>query len=521
MRRVVSTLGGLALLAIANGAHAEPTPVPPTDAALTNDRAASFRYTTAYDKYYYRAILEGIGVLGVGFMEYLVSTKHSRGKVEPAYDWTIFRDKLGGDAQSFDINRFNTNFVGHPIGGSLYYTAARSNRLSVWEGFAWAFTGSLLWEYIGEITEKPSYNDMIVTSWAGIANGEVLNQLGGFFARGKKNTGNAVLGAFFALPRNAHDWIDGLEPERADSFDALGFPNDIWHRFELSLGARATTQQSSVAGPQQTYLDETLRLDAEVINLPDYGSAGHHARTFGDGNLASLHFDVGMSQGNLAEATFATRDTLAGYYARDARFDRAGRLRGDTGVVGFVVGFEYGTHDYDRDRAHPMDQWCSVTVGGVTAEYDHQQGPLRLRAKLDAGADFVGVRSYALGSYVAKYRPDQLPTVLRDQGYYFAGGPTVTSSIDASAWGFQLGGQLHISDWHAILGLDDDETKLTHDVPRNDRHMRLGGYLAYGFAHDHVRLAFDAAQLARWGSVAEIRESRRETMVSGSLGVVF
>ena len=501
-----------AAMSVAGRASAEP-PI--------NDRAATYRYTTPYDTNYFRAVLEGVGVLGIGFMEYLVSTKQSRGVIEPAYDWSIFRDKLGGNAQSFDVNRFNTNFIGHPLGGSLYYLSARANHHSVWESFAWAFIGSAFWEYIGEITEKPSYNDMIVTPWAGFSNGEVMTQLGSFFARGKPGIANTILATFFDAPRAAHDAVDGLTPERAEHFDALGFPTDIWHRFEVSLGGGATSQQASEVGPRQTYADERLRIDAEVINLPDYDGPGKHARSFTDGNLANLHYDMAFSNGHLVDATFATRATLAGYYTRDARLDAKGRLHGDESMVGYFVGFEYGMHDFDRDRNGPLDQVSLVTIGGLATEYGYQSGPFRLRAQLRAGADFAGVHAYAIDDYIRKFKPESLPVVLRNEEYYFAAGPSFVSRVDLSLGGLDLGGELKVNEWLGVLGLDDDQTKLTNNVSRSDRRVRYGASVAYRFASDHLRLAVDVAEMVRSGNVGTVTDRRTEDTVTASLGAVF
>lgn len=501
-----------AAISVAGRAQADP---------LNDDLATTYRYTTPYERNYFRAVLEGVGVLGVGFMEYLVSTKQSRGDVQPAYDWAIFRDKLGGSAQSFDINQFNTNFIGHPLGGTLYYLSARANRLGFLESFAWAFTGSAIWEYIGEITEKPSFNDMIVTPWAGVANGEVLTQLGSFFARGRPGLANTILGVLFDAPRVAHDAIDGLEPERAERFDALGFPTDIWHRFELALGGGVTSQQASDVGPRKTYADARLRLDAELINLPDYDGPGRHARSFSDGNLANLHFDMALSDGHLVDANFATRATLAGRYTRDASVDARGRLRGDASMLGYFVGFEYGMHDFDRDRAGPTDQVGLVSVGGVAAEYKYQTGPFQLRAQLRASADFAGVHAYAIDDYIRKFQPESLPAVLRKEGYYFAAGPSIVSRVDLSLGGLDLGAEVKLNEWRAVLGLDDDESKLTNDVPRSDRRVRYGAWLAYRLAHDHLRIAVDAAALVRSGSVGNVSDRRSEETVTASLGVVF
>ncbi len=482
-----------------------------------DDRADAFRYTTPYPKDYFRAVLEGVGVLGIGFLEYLVSTKASRSSVAPPYDWSIFHDKLGGNAQSFDINHFNTNFIGHPLGGTLYYLSARSNRLTLLPSFGWAFTGSLIWEMLGEITEKPSYNDMIVTPWAGLSNGEVLNQLGGFFSRGRRNVANGILQAFFCPPRFIHEQLDGLAPDRSSTFDDLGFPTDVWHRFDFSLGAGATWQQ----GSPSAYFDQRLHLDAEVINLPDYGGVGKHSRSFADGNLARLRFDAGMSGGHLVDARFSTQATLAGYYARSGWLDRSGRVRGEGALAGVYVGFEYGVHDYDRDRARTLDQSARVTVLGVSGEYTRESGPFRMRARAQLGADFVGAHAYALGAYVAQRAPNDLPLVLRKEGYYFAAGPSIATSLELAVYDLELAGEVAVDDWHAILGLDDDEAKLTHDVPRSDRRVRYRASLGYLFRVPHVRVSAEATSLVRSGTVGDTADSRRENTITFSIGARF
>lgn len=482
-----------------------------------DDRTDAFRYTTPYPKDYFRAVLEGLGVLGIGFLEYLVSTKPSRSGVAPPYDWSIFHDKLGGNAQSFDINHFNTNFIGHPLGGTLYYLSARSNRLTLLPSFGWAFTGSLVWEMLGEITEKPSYNDMIVTPWAGLSNGEVLNQLGGFFSRGRRNVLNGVLQAFFCPPRFIHDRLDGLVAEPSPTFDELGFPSDVWHRFDFSLGVGATWQQ----GAPSAGFDQRLRLDAEVINLPDYGGVGKHARSFADGNLARLRFDMGLSDGRMVDGRFSTQSTLAGYYARSGRLDAKGRVQGDGAIAGVYVGFEYGVHDYDRDRARTLDQTARVTVLGVSGEYTRESGPFRMRARAQLGADFVGAHSYALGAYVAQRAPADLPVVLRKEGYYFAAGPSITTSLELGVYGLELAGEVAVDDWHAILGLDDDEAKLTHDVSRSDRRVRYRASASYVFRAPHVRVAAEATSLVRSGTVGTTTDSRRENTLTFSIGARF
>lgn len=515
----------VAALAAAMSASSVAGATPPELASSSESDAErslqTHRYTTAFDIDYLRAVLEGVGVIGIGFTEYLVSTKRGRGgEIPPAYDWSIFRDKLGGNAQSFDVNHLNTNFIGHPLGGTLYYLSARANRMGFLASFAWAFTGSLIWEYLGEINEKPSLNDMLVTPWAGVANGETLTQLGAFFARGKRNAANAILGAVFDGPKSAHDAIDRLEPERSETFDGLGFPSDIWHRFEVSLGASVTSQAARIA-PRTEYVDQRLRLDAEVVNLPDYGRAGKHSLGFSDGNLANLRFDMALSNGKVVDALFATRATLFGHYERNARVGPDGKLHGDGSVIGYYVGFEYGVHDYDRDRAGPVDYAALVTLGGLGTEYVRDSGPVRLRAQLRAGVDFGGVFAYAVSNYAKAQDPARLPSVLRNEGYYFAAGPSVVSRVDLSVGPLELGGALRLDDWHAVLGLDDDAQKLTNEISRSDRRLRASSWLGFRFASDHLRLGAEVTGLVRSGTVGNIHDRRTEGTATASLGALF
>jgi hypothetical protein len=72
-----------------------------------------------------------------------------------------------------DNDSFIVNQIGHPYQGSIYYGLARSNGLSFWQSFGYAFAGSAVWEIAGETT-PPSRNDQITTSIGGSFLGESL-----------------------------------------------------------------------------------------------------------------------------------------------------------------------------------------------------------------------------------------------------------------------------------------------------------------------------------------------------------
>lgn len=75
----------------------------------------------------------------------------------------------------WDDNNFSTNQFAHPFHGSLYFNAARSNGMNYWESIPFAWAGSFMWEYFGEV-HHPSMNDWIATSMGGNTLGEALHR---------------------------------------------------------------------------------------------------------------------------------------------------------------------------------------------------------------------------------------------------------------------------------------------------------------------------------------------------------
>jgi hypothetical protein len=72
----------------------------------------------------------------------------------------------------WDNDQFKTNLFSHPYQGNLYYNCARTNGLNFWESAPYALLGSSIWEMFME-TQPPSTNDIIATTFGGIALGEM------------------------------------------------------------------------------------------------------------------------------------------------------------------------------------------------------------------------------------------------------------------------------------------------------------------------------------------------------------
>jgi len=76
----------------------------------------------------------------------------------------------------FDTDSFLANGVGHPYHGSIYFQAGRAAGLSFAPSALITFAGSLQWELFMENT-RPSINDLVNTTLAGIALGEMTVRL--------------------------------------------------------------------------------------------------------------------------------------------------------------------------------------------------------------------------------------------------------------------------------------------------------------------------------------------------------
>lgn len=401
------------------------------------------------EKYYLRALLEHQGLFVLGLLWY-VTTTDIRYDWDLGYRWSAFEDKLTGAAIKIDTNRFGTNFIGHPVGGTGYYIAARSNGLGIGEAFGFSVGGSLLWEYFGEVTEIISANDMIVTPFGGMAIGEATTQLGAFFDRASPTFGHRLLSTVFAPLRAVNRAMDGEPLEPAPSLDEGGFPRDEWHRFRLFTQAAAVHQARTHDAPATTFGAFGVDLSSRLARLPDYDGAGRHSLGFGDANLSHLDLRVAGSQYGLFDLAFECGFMLGGYYHRHATHTRDGGLSGGGLAVGIATSFLYSIHDYDVDRSRPTDRISRVTPLGVLFDHRGAIGPVTVASRVDIGPDFGGVQPYALPDGVTREDPGDYEPVTRIHGYYHALGAHFSSSLELSAGPFTWGGTLRAERHQAL-----------------------------------------------------------------------
>lgn len=434
-------------------AHADPpNAAGSTSLEVSSDAPTFVPLESSEDKHYLRALLEHQGLFVLGLLWY-VTTTDIRHDWDLGYRWSSFEDKLTGASIRIDTNRFGTNFIGHPVGGTGYYIAARSNGLGIAEAFGFSVAGSLLWEYFGEVTEIISANDMVVTPFGGMAIGESTTQLGAFFDRASPTLGHRVLSTVFAPLRAVNRAMDGEPLQPSASLDERGFPRDEWHRFRLFTHAAAVHQARTGDAPGTTFGAFGLDLSSRLARLPDYDGAGRHSLGFGDANLSHLDLRLAASRYGLFDLAFECGFMLGGYYHRDARHAASGDVSGGGIAVGIATSFLYSLHDYDADRSRPTDRIARVTPLGVLFDHRGALGPVRVASRVDIGPDFGGVQPYALPDGVAPEDPGEFEPVTRIHGYYHALGAHFASSLELSAGPFTWGGTLRAERHQAMNAL--------------------------------------------------------------------
>ena len=78
----------------------------------------------------------------------------------------------------WDKDDWPLNYIGHPIAGSYYYNALRSQNATRFQSFLFSTAQSFIWEYIIEgVAEKPSTQDLIITPVVGSLLGETTHMI--------------------------------------------------------------------------------------------------------------------------------------------------------------------------------------------------------------------------------------------------------------------------------------------------------------------------------------------------------
>ncbi|UCF63562.1 MAG: DUF3943 domain-containing protein [bacterium] len=177
--------------------------------------------------------------------------------------WQSVEDNLRHGLE-WDPNNFGTNFLNHPYQGSTYFNAARTNGMSFWESTPFTFAGSYMWEVFME-REYPAYNDLVTTTWGGVALGEILFRFSENVLDDRARGGSRVWRETAGFLLNPVGGVNRII--KGDMFTTRSSVNHIRRPFNgyIAVGGRGNLEGS----------------DAEDSRLsPSFQLTGHYGKPF-------------------------------------------------------------------------------------------------------------------------------------------------------------------------------------------------------------------------------------------------
>jgi len=425
----------------------------------------------------------------------------------PIWPWQKLTFQPG--TWSFEADPFGTNLEGHPAGGTVYYLLARGNRVSAPEAFAWTFGTALLWE-LSEFREPVSINDLIMTPAGGLAIGEALTQLSGWFDRSGSDGLHKAFAWILNLPKKLHDWMD-------DSTPVVDPATAGWHEFQV-FGAAGFLQQGSTSSP--SYGIYQLGIQTRLFRVPGYGAPGRGQSTFVDGRVSRITLAWTFQGGRLVDSLFDTETTVVGHYSRDIE-GMEERPKGWDVYLGATAGYETGQHVWDLEAGSAPNRIGLVRLPGLVLHPRIFDGLLQLDLGLEVALLFGGVDPLQSPPVTNPPPGTAYQPVLVAQGYYFAMGLRIAPSFQLRYGALAVGAMARLDEFHGV-------NTGWNAVPIPGELARMTDRRGVGTAWSRVRLANPPLEFglrAEWsersGSVDGVRASQQERALVGSLAVTF
>ena len=145
---------------------------------LTSEHIFDFFGNTEYGKEFLSG-LKVWGGIGFGMMGVLMVMPKSVTRWQDDYiqKARLNLNRAFSEPPIWDKDKWQINYVGHPIAGSLYYNTIRAKGGSPFQSFLFSTFVSTGWEYLYEgVAERPSIQDLIVTPVVGSLLGELSHQ---------------------------------------------------------------------------------------------------------------------------------------------------------------------------------------------------------------------------------------------------------------------------------------------------------------------------------------------------------
>lgn len=435
---------------------------------------------------------------------------------------------LTTQAITFDSNAYVTNWT-HVLGGALYYQMTRANYLTWAESLLASFTCSAIYEYVSEWREVISINDMFLTTFGGYSVGETWFQLADYFHH-RRSPVLKLLG--FLNPINElNQWLDRKNPA------SRAYPEPGWSEMSLSVAG----WHSSETG-RPSYGAGRLEIETRLLRIPEYGRAGTVRKVLRDTSMSELALgltlrprragDEHLNDGLAEEVDLSARVVGLSWYRQS--IDELGR--GSAFSVGLGSALTYVRKRpvfYDARGAQvrldplpetPTDFRDKMTVAhmfGPVVDWTRFGRGVKVRAVVDAYADFALMNAFAFNAYSAGHAIEGMKTTLGYYGYYYAYGGSASARVDVDWGGLRVRGLVSGHAWGSWQGRDRFQDDLTNNAPASDTRTRYLVQAGWRFGAVPVRLFAGVEGLRRWGKIAEVRASSRETRTFAGLSYEF
>jgi hypothetical protein len=436
---------------------------------------------------------------------------------EIPFTYSTWQTKVFSDRYfTFDRDRFNTNAIGHPLAGTIYYQIARGNGLGVGASFLTTVAASTLWKYFGEPNQKLSINDLIVTPAAGWVIGEATYRLGRLFADGEPNLVNCLGAAIFSPVAALNDAPVCHGKRGGDAFDERGFSRRIWHRLSFELGAARTSFDH---GPGDDRDETTFGLAARITTHALYRQPGWGTSTARPGQWTDLGARW-LTDGRSISGGFLHADSLVlGRYWR--AYDDAIGPSAEPDGHGLLLGLG-SSFDYDaRSLPSLWDRTLAVGLLGPMVELSARHGRLAVRVTLAASYGFAQVTSLAYAAAAPTFANVITKSVLKDQGYYYGQGLLTFGELEAELADFRLTLDGRSQSFWSIDFRDDQQDKVENNFTLRDTRLFLSAMTSWQVFGGPVRLAAAFESIIRDSGLPGYAANSEERRVVGLLSLVF
>jgi len=469
-----------------------------------------------YPKRYVRAVLMNGGMLAFELFLYWYDPNAN------AVDWQFpdLGEKLSQRSIArFDDNLTSTNWLLHPLAGSVHYGFTRVNGFGVAPSFGVAAASSLLYEVVFEWREIISINDLIVTPFGGMAVGEAFFQLGNYLNSRQprprylhevtgagefgRNVGSVTLG----LPRHTNN-----DPAAAPLVpdDALGLSSAYAHRFELFMGEDFVANDEGATGAVTA-----LGATSDIVAMPGFLRPGRFGTWFGGGNFTRLAARLSFDH-SVRDFDFQADSHLFGQFEQDIRA-QAGGLRGYARELSFRTMLHYSQRSLlDRD-----DQYGVVHLLAPVGNWWLEHGPIRLRFGVDIAPDFAAPMSLAFEPWAAAYGREGSKSSLLSHGYYFAWGGSAGAHARISLDGVSVEASGRYGRYNSIDGHERMQEQVTREVHLRDEILELSANLAFEPKTIPLTLRIEAAHVGRRSHMPPITVRRSDQRIGASAGIRF